>query len=251
VAALRGAFGFLTSVGGAAPPTPAAVSWFPFVGFLLGVVVGAAWWAAARIFPPEVAAGLAVAVDLAATGMLHVDGLADAADGLLPPLRRDRRLEVMRMPDVGAFGVAAVVVGLGLRWVALSALLPADGALPLRRVLLLGALWAASRALMAATVGLVPYARSGGGLADGFRRSGGGRNGGLVVLLAGGVLAGVAAAVGWGGIGLAALGVGLLTGAAVVALAVRRVGGFTGDVLGAAGILCETAGLVAATAWRT
>jgi adenosylcobinamide-GDP ribazoletransferase len=69
--------------------------------------------------------------------------------------------------------------------------------------------------------------------------------------VAGGGLAGVAGVVRWAGGGLAAPGVGLLTGAAVVALAVRRVGGFTGDVLGAAGILCETAGLVAATAWRT
>ena len=76
-------------------------------------------------FPPAVAGGLAVAADLALTGMLHLDGLADSADGLLPPLPRDRRLAVMRSPDVGAFGVAAVVSAIGLRWAALAALDPA------------------------------------------------------------------------------------------------------------------------------
>src|SRR4029453_1116990 len=103
------------------------------------------------------------------TGMLHLDGLADSADGLLPPLPRDRRLAVMRSPEVGAFGVAAVVTAIGLRWAALAALIPPGGDLPATRLFLLGGLWAASRAVMAGTLLLAPYAGAEGGLAARFR----------------------------------------------------------------------------------
>ena len=165
----RGALGFLTVAGGAAAPVPAATAWFPLVGLLVGCTIGVVWWAAALAFPPAVAAGVVVAADLALTGMLHLDGLADSADGLLPPLPRDRRLAIMRSPEVGAFGVAAVVTTLGLRWAALAALVAPDGNVPAQRVLLLGGLWAASRALMAGTLLLLPYARPQGGLAARFR----------------------------------------------------------------------------------
>ena len=247
----RGALGFLTVAGGAAAPVPAATAWFPLVGLLVGCTIGVVWWAAVLAFPPAVAAGVVVAADLALTGMLHLDGLADSADGLLPPLPRDRRLAIMRSPEVGAFGVAAVVTTLGLRWAALAALVGPDGNVPAQRVLLLGGLWAASRALMAGTLLLLPYARPQGGLAARFRS---GPDGppvpGLAVVLPGVGLAAVACAIGLGAPGLVALGAGLLVAAGVVVLALRRLGGFTGDVLGAAGLLCETAGLVVATAWR-
>jgi adenosylcobinamide-GDP ribazoletransferase len=249
--AFRGALGFLTVAGGPAAPAPAATAWFPLVGLLAGCTIGLVWWAAASVFPPAVAAGLAVAADLALTGMLHLDGLADSADGLLPPLPRDRRLAVMRSPEVGAFGVAAVVTTLGLRWAALAALVPPGGDPSASRLFLLGGLWAASRALMAGTLLLLPYARVEGGLAARFRS---GADGpavpGLAVLLPGIVLAAVACGIGLGAPGLVALLAGLLAAAGVVLLALRRLGGFTGDVLGAAGMLCETAGLVVATLWR-
>jgi adenosylcobinamide-GDP ribazoletransferase len=63
-------------------------------------------------------------------------------------------------------------------------------------------------------------------------------------------LAAVACVIGLGAPGLVALGAALLMAGGVVLLALRRLGGYTGDVLGAAGFLCETAGLVVATAWR-
>jgi len=96
--AARQAVGFLTIVGGAGTPTTGALVWFPVVGALVGAVVGTAWYAAASWFPALVAAALAVIVDLALTGMLHVDGLADSADGLIAPMPRERRLEVMSDP---------------------------------------------------------------------------------------------------------------------------------------------------------
>ena len=211
------------------------------MGALLGAAVGLVWWGANELWSPLVAATLAVAADVALTGALHVDGLADTADGVLPHLDRDRRLAVMAEPDVGAFGVTAVVLTLGLRVAVLASLAP--------DVALLAALWCASRTVMAVAARSVPYARPEGGLAAAFL----GRSPLPVAL------------------------VGTVAGRrhrrrrrrrrprprpgrrsppsrppapAVVALARRRLGGFTGDVLGAAGLVGETVGLlVAAARW--
>lgn len=227
---------FLTALGRARRPTPAAVPWFPVVGAALGLLLGLVWWAAERAWPHPVAAALVVAVDLALTGLLHLDGLVDAADGLLPHLDRARRLEVMATPDAGAFGVGAAGAVLLLRYSALAAV-PA-------KPLLLGALWCGSRTGMAITMGHVPYARAGGGIADDFR--GGDRHTVLLVAAAAGAAGmGAAWSVPAGPVAVAASMVAL---AGVVALARRRVGGFTGDVLGAAGVVAETVGLCVAVA---
>src|SRR5581483_9690508 len=114
------ALGFLTVLGGARRPTGRALRWFPVVGALIGAAVGGVWWSADQAFPPLLAGGLALAADLAITGLLHLDGLADTADGLLPHADRDRRLAIMRAPDVGAFGVATVAGVLLLRFAAFA-----------------------------------------------------------------------------------------------------------------------------------
>ena len=229
---MRRALSFLTPVGGAVAPSPSALAWFPVVGAMLGLVLGGVWWLADRLWVAPVAAAVVVAADLALTGMLHFDGLVDSADGLLPPLERGRRLEVMADPAAGAFGVGVAVVVLLLRWASLAALAPAPW--------LLAALWSGSRLVMAGVAQSVPYARP-GGLAGAFLEGGRRR------LPAGVLLVGVLAllAGGDGLVGVVALAV---VAAGVVALAVRRLGGFTGDVLGAAGVVGETAGLLAAAA---
>nr|MDQ3643801.1 adenosylcobinamide-GDP ribazoletransferase [Actinomycetota bacterium] len=121
---MRKALSFLTPFGGAAVPSPSALSWFPVVGAGMGLTLGAIWWAADRLWAAPVAAAVVVAADLALTGMLHFDGLVDSADGLLPPMETDRRLEVMSDPAAGAFGVGVAVVVLLLRWTALTTLAP-------------------------------------------------------------------------------------------------------------------------------
>ena len=239
---MRRALAFLTPLGGAAPPTPGALGWFPVVGAALGLALGGVWWAASELWPPLVAAAVVVAADLALTGLLHLDGLVDAADGLLPHLDRERRLEVMADPRAGSFGVATAIAVLVLRWSALAGLRP--------RPLLLAGLWCASRSMMAAVARSVPYARP-SGLASAFLPEGGSRGVGLGVSAAAGLVGGVLLAgvgTGWGGVAAVAAVVG--AAAAVVGLARRRLGGFTGDVLGAAGVVGETAGLlVAAARW--
>jgi adenosylcobinamide-GDP ribazoletransferase len=225
------------------------------VGALLGVV----WWSADRVWDEPVAAALIVALDLGVTGMLHFDGLVDTADGLIPPLPAPsaaRRLEIMSDPHVGAFGLAGGATVLLLRFVALLTLRPS--------IALLAALWCASRTFMGVIARAVPYARAtphpnllqkpapdagfcnnygGGGLARAFI---GGRPWALAF---GGLALALVLAVVWRPVaGVAAVGASGVAAGCVTALAWRRVGGFTGDVLGAAGIVGETAGLIVATA---
>jgi adenosylcobinamide-GDP ribazoletransferase len=181
------------------------------------------------------AAAVVVVVDLVLTGMLHLDGVADSADGLLPHLDRERRLAVMAEPTTGAFAVTAVAGVLLLRTAALASR-PAD-------VGLLVAIWAASRSVMAGVATTRPYARP-GGLASSFL---GDR---MAPVLA---AAGIAAATVLAGVAAGRAGVGAIVGLvlvsiAIVALAQRRLGGFTGDVLGAVGVLGETVALVVAAA---
>jgi adenosylcobinamide-GDP ribazoletransferase len=211
-------------------PTPASVPWFPVVGAAIGAGVGGVWWAAAEVFPTGVAAAVTVVAALALTGMLHVDGLADSADGLLPHLDRDRRLAVMATPDVGAFGVAVGVAALLLQVTALASMQP--------DVLLVVGACAAARALVAVELAVGRYAR-GDGLAGAFA-GGGGRVVGVGVAL--GVLAAIVA---WDD--ALAVVAGVVAGAGVLAFAHRRIGGYTGDVLGATIVVTETVALVLAT----
>jgi len=231
---MRAAVGFLTIVGGAAAPDRRSVGWFAPVGAAIGLVVGAVWWAAGELWPAVLAATLAVAADAFLTGMLHLDGLSDSADGLLPPLDRARRFDVLADPRAGAFGVVTVVLVLALRIGALAALDPDP--------LLLAGLWGAARAAMGVALATVPYARPGGGLASAFAGTP------LAPPLVGGALALalVPVAIGWPGLAAA---LGLVAGSAAVLLLARaRLGGYTGDVLGAAGLVGETCALVLAAA---
>ena len=233
---LRDAVGLLTTLGRRGGSLHArALGWFPLLGAALGALVGACWWAADEVWTPLPAAVLVVVVDLAVTGMLHVDGLADSADGLLPHADRDRRLAIMRAPDVGAFGVA--IVG-----IALIALVAALASQPVSVLLVIG-LWMAGRSLVAAVPALVPYAREQGiatPLLDGAPRWP------LVCV----PIAAAIAALETGARGATAVVVGVAAGIGVLALARRRLGGFTGDVLGATIVVVETIGLlVAAARW--
>src|SRR5215216_1234064 len=152
------ALGFLTIFGRPRPPARDARLWFGPVGALIGALLGLLWWGCSNVWPPAVAAAIVVAADLGMTGLLHIDGLADAADGLIPHLSPSRRLAVMSAPDVGAFGVAVVVAVLLLRFAALGAADPQRW----RAVAFVAGVWCASRTLMAVTTAVVPYARDNG-----------------------------------------------------------------------------------------
>jgi adenosylcobinamide-GDP ribazoletransferase len=211
---------------------------FPIVGALIGLAVGGAWWLAARVWTALLAGAVAVAADLALTGLLHFDGLADAGDGLLAPLTRERRLAAMADPSIGAFGAATVGAVLLLRFAAFASLRPSP--------LVIGGLWCASRTAMVAITELLPYARP-EGLVQSFL---GTRSAPQRALLRGSVVGGLALAVALvtvarGARGLIALAAELVAISLVALFSRRRLGGYTGDVLGAVGVIGETIGLLA------
>jgi adenosylcobinamide-GDP ribazoletransferase len=231
---MRAAVTLLTVFGRSTAPTPQAWMWFPLVGAAIGAFVGGAWWLADEAFPPLLAAALVVAVDLAVTGMLHVDGLADTADGLLCHAEPGERLRIMRAPDVGAFGVTVVAAVLVLEMAALAS--------QAMSLLLLVSLWCATRTTIVGAAAFMRYVREGGMATLMLTRPA--PSWPLVALLPAAVVAGLAE----GLRGVAALAAVVVAGVAVLALARRRIGGFTGDVLGAAIVVGQTAGLVVAAA---
>jgi adenosylcobinamide-GDP ribazoletransferase len=205
-----------------------AMALAPLVGALLGAVLGGVLLAGAALAPPLVAAGVTVAVGALLTRGLHLDGLADTVDALGSYRRGAAALEIMKKPDVGPFGVAALVVVLLLQAAVLAELAGRSGPAALAAVV---AATAAGRYGVAVACRRgVPAARPEGlgALVAGTV--------GPVALTAGAVavaLLAVPSAPGrpWQGplavAGALAVAVGLLRHA------VRRFGGVTGDVLGA------------------
>jgi len=231
---MRAAVTLLTVFGRSTAPTRDAWVWFPVVGAAIGALVGGAWWLADEAFPPLLAGALVVMVDLAVTGMLHADGLADTADGLLCHSEPSERLRIMRTADVGAFGVTVVGAVLVLEVAALASQ-PVS-------VVLLVAIWCATRTTVVAAAAFMRYVREEGLATLMLTRAV--PSWPLLVLLPAGLVAGLAEGVR----GLAAVAAVVVAALAVFALARRRIGGFTGDVLGAAIVLGQTAGLVVAAA---
>ena len=130
---------------GAGADLASAAPWFPVVGGLTGLGVAAVGLGSAAVWPAYVAAVLAVAAEVLLTGALHLDGLADCADGS-GGHTRERRLAIMKDHAVGVYGAAAVVLALGLRTGCLIALLRWDAGGALAGIV---AAWALSRAARA------------------------------------------------------------------------------------------------------
>ncbi|HEY8043808.1 MAG TPA: adenosylcobinamide-GDP ribazoletransferase [Streptosporangiaceae bacterium] len=209
-----------------------AVFWLPVLGAGLGLAgAGAMVLVAAGAGTPErqlLGAALAMMLLALLTGGLHLDGLADTADGLGSRRPADQALEIMRRSDAGPFGVAALVLVLLIQVCALASLPRGQAAAGL--VL----------ATVTSRVGVVlatgsPSARpSGFGALVAGRTSAAGRAASMVLLLAAVVAAGLAL----GGLPAAARGVlaaaaGLGVAAVLRRVARRRLGGLTGDVFGA------------------
>ena len=210
---------------------------FPLAGLLVGLLGAAIYAIAYKLgLSSAPAALLAIAGTIIVTGALHEDGLADSADSL-GGRTRDRKLEIMRDSRIGSFGVCALVVSLGLRWSALAAI-----AAPRSVLIALLLAHTAARAGLPLFMALVPPART-----DGLS-AGAGRPAGLNTAIALG-LGAVVLAAGFGP-GKAIMAVVLLAiiGLAVAWLAIRQIGGQTGDVLGAYEQIAEIVILLMAAA---
>src|SRR5919106_3517129 len=98
---------------------------FPLVGAAIGGAVGLSAVALDDVLPALVAAALAVALEAIVTGVIHVDALADVADGL-GGATRERALAIMRDPRIGSFGTVAVLLDLFVKVAAVLAVLELD-----------------------------------------------------------------------------------------------------------------------------
>lgn len=212
-------------------------SFFPVVGLLIGGAAAALALGLTHILPILPAAVLVALFLAAASGGLHLDGLSDTADGLLGARSRERALEIMRDSRAGPMGVAAVASVLGLKFAALGSLDPAG----LWRAALLMPL--AGRCALVVGLAAAPYARE-EGLASAFHAGPRASQAPLSVL--------ALALAGWLAAGNAGLAVALAaTGAALLfTLWTRgRLGGTTGDTLGAGCELVEAVGALVLATW--
>ena len=192
--------------------------------------------------PAPVLAVLALVVLVLGTRAMHLDGLADTADGLSASYDRERALEVMRRGDIGPSGVAAVTLVLLLDAATLASLLPS-----LRGSVLAVVALVSSRQLLAwACARPVPPARAdglGATVAGSVTPAGWALSTAMTAVLAAGV--GLAADLAWWA-GPVVLAAAVTGGALVLRRAVVRLGGITGDVLGAVVEVALAAGLTAA-----
>ncbi len=208
-----------------------SLGWFPLIGLLIGGMIAGFDAGVNALLPVLPASVLTVIAMVAISGALHLDGLADTADGFLSSRPRERILEIMRDSRVGPMGVFAIVGILTLKIAAVASLAPAAR---FGTVLLMPLAGRMAPVLLMSTLG---YVRE-NGLVTAFQRK---RTFfaplfAVVVLSAAGFLA-----VGAIGLVAAAAAVGVT---AIFALWCRtKIGGYTGDTLGAA---CELAEVVPA-----
>jgi adenosylcobinamide-GDP ribazoletransferase len=221
-------------VGHAQEQLAGAVRYFPVVGLIVGASGAATLWLAAQVLPAPLPAILATVVTLLMTGAIHEDGLADTFDGLAGGATRERALEIMKDPRIGAFGAIALMLMLLLKISALS-LMP---------------LWTAMTALLAAhafsrfCAVLFSFAGRYVGSAERSRAAPvvtSVKVGDVVVA----ALFGLPALVLCGRSAIVAVVVALVLLGLLFRWSVQKIGGYTGDTLGAAQQLTEAAFYIA------
>lgn len=212
----------------------ARTAWFwPIVGLVVaGISGGLGWCAMALGMPAFWAAGLVLLVQALLTGAMHEDGLADTADGLWGGWTRERRLEIMKDSHIGSYGVLALSFSLLFRTSALATVLSSTPT-AFFAVVIVGA---GSRAAMVGVMAALPSARSGGLSATTGRPST--AHFGMAILLSAAVAFGSC-----GILGLVILGVTLFGAVIPGIIAKVKIGGQTGDILGASQQISEIFGL--------
>ena len=237
--ALRASFGFLTVLP-VAPRSGAGLgsarAFFPLVGLALGGLLAGFDWLANDTLGVELTAALIVVGLLAATRMLHIDGLMDSCDALLGGHTRERRLEILKDPRVGAFGAIGGVSVLFLKWAALITL---AGPIRLPMIVLFPLLgrWSA-----VAVMRIFPYGRKTGAGSSLLENSGFWQP-----LIAAATALAVSVAI--AGL-MGALLLGIVTAVAWLlgAWMARLLGGLTGDGYGAVIEVTEVTALISAVA---
>ena len=218
-----------TTLGRAAP-------WFPLIGLAIGVVVAGGAQVLVTVFPPMLGALLTVTLWKLLTGGLHLDGLSDCLDGLVGRDPGDR-LRIMHDSRIGAFGVIGLILFLLLEVAAVAELSP----LVRWRALIVAP--AVARALPPLAGWIFPAASAVG---QGAMFRAGLRPPGALAAL----ILGAAVAVALLGVpGLVAFGLAVIATLVLGWFATRRLGGVTGDVMGAVIEIAELIVLLIFVAW--
>ena len=198
-----------------------AARYFPLVGVLIGLISGVIFIVADAALSSAIAAGLALTAGLFVTGALHEDGMADTCDGIGGGTDPDKSLEIMRDSRLGTYGGAGLFMSLGLRWLALAQFAGVDG------MIALVVAHAVSRAMLPPVLMSGRYART-RGLASSVA---GGVRGGEALVAA--ILALIVAMIAGPVAGLLAIAVAVVAAGVTLVLIMRKLGGYTGDTLGA------------------
>jgi adenosylcobinamide-GDP ribazoletransferase len=228
-------------VGHDAPQLARAARYFPLVGIGVGALGAAALWVVSFFFTPLLAVIVSTALTICITGAFHEDGLADTIDGLGGAMSRERALAIMKDSRIGTFGVLALVFAVLLKIAALAQL-------PLREALAaLVAGHGVSRACAVAMTWRLPYARDD----DSTRAKPVVENVRTIdVVIAG--ICGLMPAPFLGWYAAAGLSAAVVTFVLLFRWFKRRLGGYTGDTLGATQQLCEVAFYLAlVAAWNS
>jgi adenosylcobinamide-GDP ribazoletransferase len=237
----RSAVAFLTvvPVGAAAghPVERLGRACFPAVGALLGLVAGVSFALVATVTTAPIAAVAATAVLAVLTGALHLDGVADAADGLFGGKDFARRLEVMRDPRVGSFGMVAVILVMVGDVAALASMSPAQA------IVALAIAGGISRWALLVMIATLPYVREAG---LGVAAAGPHRFFDVVI---GSAIAVIVCLLAWQPAAVAAL-VAVVIALGIRTIARRRIGGATGDIYGATAELSQLGVLIVFAAHR-
>lgn len=209
-----------------------AFYWFPVVGLLLGLLQAGSGALVMATGWPELSAATVLLAGVLLTRGIHLDGMADSIDGFFGGHDAETRLRIMKDSSTGTFGVLALVLLLLFKWTALVQLLGA-GRYD----------WVVTGVVLARTVQVVlaaqlPYARSEGGTAEHFV-AGTGRSHAVTVLL-GALVIVFALMRAAPRPSISAFAAASLAGIVLGVLAMRKIGGVTGDVLGASSESTET-----------
>ena len=200
----------------------AKAAWaYPLAGIAVSLIAGLITMIGLWIgLSAPVVAALWIGATIVLTGAMHEDGLADCADGFWGGFEKARRLEIMKDSQIGTYGVLALVLAIGLRWLLIAALIAADN-----WFWSLLAVETLSRAVMPLIMHALPHARS-----DGLSHAQG-----RPPLNAAAIAVGIGFVIALFSLGWVAFKIAVLLAvstAAIAKLADIKIGGQTGDVLG-------------------
>ncbi len=205
-----------------------SMAFFPLAGVVIGLLLAIGYYLFSSILPKSLALWLTLGLLALLTRGLHLDGFADTMDGLACGGTREKMLEVMRDSRIGAFGVISLIFLIGAKYLTLDQI--PNSLIPYSLI----SMAVMGRSSMVWVCYRSPYARSGEGLGKPFTENLGSRE----------IVVASASAFGIALLLMGVKGISVFLGMGIFSLGyraffIKKLGGVTGDILGAAGELAE------------